>query len=185
MLRILARNWWLLLLRGIVAIIFGLLALAWPAITLQVLVILFGAYVLVDGFFTVITVLIEKAHREVLLLEGVAGIIVGVLTFIWPNITALVLLYLIAAWAFITGVFEIIAAVRLRKDIEGEWLLGLGGILSVIFGVLLAIRPTSGALAVIWIIGAYAVLFGILLIILSLKLRGWKKSFEQIQTSLT
>ena len=105
------------------------------------------------------------------LLQGIAGIIVGIMAFVWPGITALVLLYIIAAWAIVTGICEIVAAVQLRKEIEGEWLLGLGGIASVVFSVLLVAFPGAGALAVVWIIGAYSILFGILLLTLAFRLR--------------
>ena len=180
MLNLLARNWWLLALRGLLALIFGLLALIWPAITLRVLVILFGAYALVDGLFRVITALKDSRKRwGILLLEGVLGIALGILAFIWPDITALALLYLIAAWALVTGILEIMAAVWLRKELKGEWLLGLAGLASVVFGLLLVIWPGSGVLAIVWLIGAYAVVFGVLLIALAFRLRSWGKSLER------
>ena len=163
------------MLRGLVALLFGVLTFVWPGISLTALVFLFGAYAFVDGLFAVAAALRSPEgykHWWALLVEGVFGVIAGVLAFAWPGITALVLLYLIAAWAVVTGVFEIAAAIRLRKYITGEWLLALGGALSVLFGVLLAAWPAAGALAVLWLIGAYAVLFGVLLIALGLKLRG-------------
>jgi len=180
MLNLLARNWWLLALRGLLALIFGLLALIWPAITLRVLVILFGAYALVDGLFRVITALKDSRKRwGILLLEGVLGIALGILAFIWPDITALALLYLIAAWALVTGILEIMAAVWLRKELKGEWLLGLAGLASVVFGLLLVIWPGSGVLAIVWLIGAYTIVFGVLLIALAFRLRSWGKSLER------
>jgi uncharacterized membrane protein HdeD (DUF308 family) len=109
-----------------------------------------------------------------MILAGVAGIITGVLTFLWPGLTALVLLYFIAGWAIVTGIFEVAAAIRLRKEIEGEWLLIIGGIASVLFGVLLVINPGAGALASVWIIGSYALIFGILMIVLAFRLRSWR-----------
>lgn len=173
MLDVLARNWWAVVLRGVFAVIFGLLALIWPGATLFVLIMLFGAYALVDGVFALIAAFrVAGGDRWPLLLEGVVGILIGLLTFFWPGVTALVLLSFIAAWAIITGIFEIVAAIRLRREIEGEWALGLAGVASLIFGVLLILFPGAGALSLIWLIGAYAIVFGILLILLGLRLRG-------------
>lgn len=175
MLAILARNWWVFLLRGVAAVIFGILAIVWPLLTLQVLILPFGAYALVDGVFTVMAGIAAHEHNQrwwVLLLHGMAGIIVGVITFFWPGLTALVLLYFIAAWAIITGVTEIVAAIQLRRIIENEWLMILTGIASLIFGLILFIFPGAGALSLVWLIGVYSIIFGLLLIFLSLRLRG-------------
>lgn len=174
---ILAHNWWTLLLRGLLAVSFGILTFIYPGLTLIVLAMLFGAYALIDGIFAIIAAVSApkgQARWWVTLIEGIVGIVVGVLTFIWPGITALGLLYLIAAWAIVTGAFEIAAAIRLRKQITGEWLLILSGIASVLFGVLLAAKPGPGALAVAWLIGAYAIVFGVLFIVLSFRLRSWR-----------
>jgi uncharacterized membrane protein HdeD (DUF308 family) len=175
MLATLSRYWWVLALRGVVAIIFGVLAVIWPALTLFTLVLLFGAYAFVDGIFAVVAGITSRERDQrwwATVLEGVAGIIFGVLTFVWPGMTALVLLYFIAAWAFVTGILEIVAAVQLRKVITNEWMLILGGIVSIIFGVLLALFPGAGALGLTWMIGIYAIIFGILFIILAFRLRG-------------
>jgi uncharacterized membrane protein HdeD (DUF308 family) len=175
MMAALARNWWLLALRGLFAVVFGLLAFALPGVTLAALVILFGAYALVDGIFALIAAVREaEAHERwwLLVLEGIAGIAAGLITFMWPGITALVLLFLIAWWAVITGIFEIAAAIRLRKEITGEWALALGGVASVVFGLILLFRPGVGALAVIWLIGFYALVFGLLMLMLAFRLRG-------------
>ncbi len=175
MMQVLARNWWALALRGLFAILFGVAAFAWPGLTLAALVILFGAYALVDGVFALIAaVRAAEAHARwwLFVLEGLAGIIVGIITFVWPGITALVLLYLIAWWALITGVFEIAAAIRLRKEISREWTLVLGGLASIIFGLLLLYHPGAGALAVVWLIGLYALVFGVLFLMLGFRLRG-------------
>ena len=157
------------------AILFGIGAFLWPGITLSVLVLMFGAYALVDGIFAIIAGFSARGEQErwwMMILVGISGIITGILTFMWPGITALVLLYFIAVWAMLSGIFEIAAAVRLRKEIEGEWLLILAGISSVIFGALLVVMPGAGALAGSWTIGSYALLFGILLLVLALRLRG-------------
>jgi uncharacterized membrane protein HdeD (DUF308 family) len=181
MLAQLARNWWILVLRGITAVIFGCLAFVWPSITLTVLVLFFGAYALVDGVFAIAAALSGRGGHErwwMLLLEGITGVAVGILTFLWPAITEVVLLFLIAAWALVTGFIEIIAAIRLRKEMTGEWLLFLSGVASVIFGVLLFASPGTGALAVVWVIGVYALLFGVLLIGLGFRLRAWQQKGE-------
>ena len=177
---VLARNWWALALRGVAAVLFGIMAFAWPGMTLGVLVLLYGAYALVDGVLAIIAAVAGRTSGMpwwALLLEGVLGITVGILTFAWPGITALVLLYLIAAWAVATGVFEVVAAIRLRREIRGEWLLALSGVISVLFGIALVINPVGGALAVVWLIGAYAIAFGVLLIALGFRLRGAAKKF--------
>jgi uncharacterized membrane protein HdeD (DUF308 family) len=138
--------------------------------------------VLLDGVFTLVTAFKDRAEYEhwwMLLLEGIAGTLAGVLTFVWTGITTLVLLYLIAAWALITGLLEIMAAIRLRKEIEGEWLLVLSGILSLLFGLILVVRPGAGALAVVWLIAFYAVAFGVLLIVLAFRLRSWHKTVQR------
>lgn len=175
MLIVFTSSWWALALRGIAAILFGVLAFAWPHLTLAVLVFLFGAYALVDGVFAIFAGI--KSHGTfkrwwVLLLEGILDVIIGVLAFALPSITALALLILIGAWAIVTGIFEIGAAIQLRKYVAGEWLLALAGAASVLFGVALLINPGVGALAVVWLIGAYAIVFGVLLVALGLKLRS-------------
>lgn len=183
MLTVYTGSWWALLLRGIVAIVFGLLAFIWPRITLTALVFLWGAYAFVDGAFAIAAGV--KSYGEyrrwwVLLIEGILGVIAGVLAFVIPGITALVLLLLIGAWAIVTGAFEIGAAIQMRKYIKGEWLLILAGIASVLFGVLLFFNPSAGALAVVWLIGAYAIVFGVILVALSLRLHGLMRSHDQM-----
>lgn len=165
-----ARNWWTLALRGLFAVLFGIAAFVWPALTLAALVILFGAYALVDGLFALIGGI--QTRSWFFIIEGIVGIIAGILIFIWPGITALLLLTFIAGWAIITGIIEIIGAIRLRQVIANEWLLILGGVLSVLFDIILIAQPGAGALAVIWVIGAYALIFGITLIALAFRLRG-------------
>jgi uncharacterized membrane protein HdeD (DUF308 family) len=172
----------MILLRGILAILFGIAAFIWPGLTIEVLVLLFGAYALLDGIFAVIVGIQQYGETKrwwAVLLEGIAGIVLGVLTLFWPGTTATVLLAFIAAWAIVTGVFEIAAAVWLRKVIEGEWTLILAGAVSVLFGVLLVLQPTAGAVAIIWLIGAYAIVFGVLLSILALQLRNLEHTIDR------
>jgi uncharacterized membrane protein HdeD (DUF308 family) len=169
----LARNWWLILLRGVLSIAFGVLAFVWPGITLFTLVILYGAFAFVDGVVSLVAAVRggTPAPRWWLALVGVFGIAAGLLTLFWPQITALVLLLFIAAWAIVTGILEIVGAIRLRHEIEGEWWLIASGVLSVTFGVLLVLWPGAGALAMVLVIGSFAILLGILLIGFALRLR--------------
>jgi uncharacterized membrane protein HdeD (DUF308 family) len=172
----LVSNWWAVVLRGVVAILFAVLAFAWPGPTLAVLVYLFGAYALVDGVFAVATAVSGHPDGQsawALAVEGVVGIGIGVATFFWPAITAVALLYLIAFWAVATGVLEIIAAFSLRKHVPGEWVLALSGVLSIVFGFALLFFPIGEALlTVVWLIGAYALAFGVLLVVLGFQLRN-------------
>lgn len=176
---LLARNWWSLVIRGIAGILFGVVTFVWPGITLTALVLLFGAYSLIDGAVSIVgAVRAAESHERwgALLFAGCTGIAAAIVTVAWPAITALVLVYIIAAWAVITGVFEIIAAVRLRNHIKGEWLLALGGIASLVFGILIMIAPVAGALVIALWVGAYALVFGVLLIALGIRLRTWGRS---------
>src|SRR5436305_388602 len=165
----LASNWWTLTIRGIVAILFGIFTFFWPVITLTVLALLFGAYALVDGIFAIVAA-IRGGYREerwwMLLIEGIVGIAAAAVTFMWPGITVIALVLVVAAWAMITGALEFVAAIRLRKYITGEWLLALAGIASVIFGLLLMLWPFTGAIVVAWWIGAYALAFGAIMVAL-------------------
>jgi uncharacterized membrane protein HdeD (DUF308 family) len=174
---VLSRNWWAIALRGVAAIVFGLLTFVVPGITLAALVVLFGAFAIVDGVLTLAAVARGEGGgsdqpRWVLALEGLVGIAAGLVAFVWPGLTALALVYVIAAWAILTGVLAIVAAVRLRRHIDNEWWLGLSGALSVAFGVLLMAAPGAGALALVFWIGAYAVVFGALLVALAFRLRS-------------
>jgi len=171
---LLAKVWWALALRGVAGILFGILAFVMPALTLAVLVLLFGAYALVDGIFNVVASLSGRSGARpwwALLLAGLVGIGAGLLTFFMPGLTALALAYLIGIWAIIIGVLEIISAVRLRKVITNEWWLGLSGVLAIVFGVLLTLAPGPGALAMVIWIGAYAFVYGVFLVLLGLRLR--------------
>jgi uncharacterized membrane protein HdeD (DUF308 family) len=175
----LVRNWWVVLLRGIAAVLFGLVSFFLPEASFAALVLVFGAYALADGVLTIISAIRHRGDIDrwwVVFLQGLVGVAVGVATLIWPGITALALLYVIAAWALVTGVLEIAAAIRLRKVITGEWLLILLGVASIAFGVLLALFPVAGALALTIWIGAFALASGALLIAFALRLRSWRKS---------
>jgi len=169
-----ARHWWLVALRGVVAILFGLLAWFWPGMTILVLVIMWGAYALADGILSLITAWRWRDSGKplwTLVLVGLAGIAAGVFTFISPGITAIVLLTLIAIWAIVIGVLQIVTAIRIRREIDNEWLLGLAGLASLIFGVAMLVRPGAGAIAVVWIIGLYSIFFGAILLALSFRLK--------------
>jgi uncharacterized membrane protein HdeD (DUF308 family) len=185
---VLARNWWMLALRGLAALIFGLLTLFNPTITLGVLILFFGAYALVYGAFTIFAALANRRGERywvALLAGGILSILIGALTFLRPGVTAIVLLYFIAAWAIVVGLSEIVAGIRLRKVITGEWLLVLSGVLSVAFGLALIVFPGAGALAVTLWIGAYATALGILLIALAFRLWGWHRKHGAYQTLRT
>lgn len=180
----LVRNWWVPLVRGLLAILFGVLAFLWPGLTLSVLVIFFGAYALVDGVFAIVSAIRYRDRLErwwLWLIEGLLGVVVGVLTFLWPGLTAFVLLAFIAAWAIVTGTLEIVAAVELRKVIRGEWVLALSGALSIAFGVLLFVWPGPGLLSLAWLIGLYAVLFGIAFVALAFRLRRLGKDRRAVK----
>lgn len=171
---LLTRNWWAFLLRGIFAVLFGLIAIFMPVAAFLSLVFVFGAFALVDGIFTIVSAFTSNAKSENwwwLIFEGLFGILIGVLTIVQPEAMSEAWLLLIGAWAIVTGVLEIITAIRLRKEITGEFWLILGGLFSIAFGILIAASPMAGAFAVGFIIGIYALMFGIVLIMLALRLR--------------
>ena len=171
---VLAKYWWAMAWRGVAGIIFGILAFVMPVLTLAVLVLMFGAYALVDGILNVIAVLSGRSGARpwwALLVAGLAGIAAGLVTFFMPGLTALALTYVIAVWALAVGALEIIAAIRLRKVITNEWWLALSGALAVVFGGVLMLAPGAGALAVVLWIGAYAFVYGVFLVLLGFRLR--------------
>ena len=174
MLDALARNWWLILLRGICAVIFGVLTFVWPGITLLTLIAFYGAFALIDGALAIWAAITggEMASRWWLLIVGLLGVAAGLITLMMPGVTALVLLFFIAFWAIATGVMQIVGAIRLRKEIDNEWMLIAGGALSILFGLILLVQPGAGALGLLFVIGAYAVIYGVILIAFSLKLRA-------------
>lgn len=178
---LLTRNWWAVALRGAVAIVFGILMLVWPGISLLALVVTFGAYALIDGIFSIVAaVRAARGHESwgTLLLIGITGVLAAVVTWFWPGITALALTFVIGAWAIITGVLAIIAAIELRREIHGEFWLGLSGALAVLFGILVFASPAAGALAIVWLIGIFAILYGASLLALSFRLRTFSRRRE-------
>ena len=181
----LARNWWSLALRGVLAILFGIVAWVWPEITLTSLVLLFGAYLLVDGVVNIVAAVRGRTAepRWFPVVMGIAEIIIGLVTLLWPGVTAIALVYLIAAWAVTMGAFAIFAAIALRRDIHGEWVLAVSGILSILFGLIIGILPGAGAIALIWLIGTFAIVDGILLLILAFRLRNWTPLGEDLRSA--
>jgi uncharacterized membrane protein HdeD (DUF308 family) len=171
-----AVNWWALAIRGLAGVLFGVIALLMPGVTLAALTMLFGAWALIDGIISLVAALrAGRMHRAwwAFLLEGIAGLLAAAATFTWPALTLIVLLYVIAAWAIVTGIFEIIAAIEFRRVIRREWMLALAGIASIAFGVLLFVAPGPGAVVIAWWIGVYAVVFGLLLLAFSFRVRHW------------
>jgi uncharacterized membrane protein HdeD (DUF308 family) len=175
MVHVLARNWWALLIRGIAAVIFGILAFAWPGATLFAICILFGAYAFVDGVFAIVAaVRAAQAHERwwPFVLEGIVGLAIAAITFYDVRITFVALFFTVAVWAFITGILEIAAGIQLRKSIANEFLLILAGLASIVFAILMFWHPIAATLAIVWIIATYAIIFGIIIIALAFRLRG-------------
>ena len=171
----LARWWWTFIIRGIAGIAFGVLAFVSPVWSLAVLVALFGVWALVDGVTGVVTGLRSRGRDRswwLSILEGIVGIIAGVFALVFPIPAAGALVFIIAAWAIISGIFQIVAAIRLREQIQGEFWLGLAGVGSILFGVVLYLFPTAGALSLVWLIGGFAIVLGAFLLVLGWRLRG-------------
>jgi uncharacterized membrane protein HdeD (DUF308 family) len=173
MLDVLTQKWWAVVLRGIVAIVFGIVALAFPGVTLVSLALVFGAYAFISGVFAIVSAFGSRGRDAVwYVLDGILGIAVGLATFFFPGIAAQTLVLLIGLWAILTGIFEVVAGFEL--PIKRDWLLVIAGIVSIIFGVLVFVYPLSGALAVTWLIGIYALVFGITMIAFGIRLRGMR-----------
>lgn len=176
--QILSRTWWVLLLRGLFAILFGVVAWAMPEASVAILLVIFGVYVLADGVIGVIAAVSGRKEREhwwALLVWALLGVVVGVLTLINPALTAIALMFYIAIWAIGTGILQVILALRLRKEIHGEWLLIVGGLLSVALGIFLMAQPMMGAIALLWVIATYAIIFGVVFVVLAFKARAFGK----------
>ena len=181
MIRVISKYWWVFTLRGLIAIAFGLAALLWPALTLGVMVLLFGLFALFEGGLTIVTSFGKGDEKGgwTLLSEGVAGLLVGVIvllgsslgSILWPRVAAVMVVFYIAGWAILAGLFKIITAIRIRREMKGEWMLGLNGLISILVGLILILRPGAGVLAVAWLIGIYAIFVGILLFLLGLEIQ--------------
>ena len=188
MIRAVSKYWWVFTLRGLIAIAFGLAALLWPALTLGVMVLLFGLFALFEGGLTIVTSLKKGDEKGgwTLLLEGLAGLLVCVIVLLgtsigamlWPRVAAVMLVFYIAGWAILAGLFKILTAFRIRKEIKGEWMLGISGLISILVGLILIFRPEAGVLAVAWLIGIFAIILGIFQLLLGLKFRGMGSSFK-------
>lgn len=175
MLRLLSKYWWLLVLRGVLAVIFGIAAFVLPGVTIAVLVLCFGVFSFVDGIFSLSgawSTRRDHAGWWLTLLQGIAGIAIGVLTYLNPALTAAVLLIYIVAWSFVTGILQVAAGIALRREIKGELWVILSGVFSILFAAFILWRPGAGALALIWAIGSWAIIWGVLLAIAGFRLRG-------------
>ncbi len=183
MLHLLASKWWMFLLRGLCAILFGVVAISWPGAVLLTIALFWGVYALLDGATAVAAAVSPKGEERPswpLLMVGVLGLLAGVLTLLWPGLTALLMLYVVAVWAVLRGVFEIAAAVRLRREIDNEWLLGLSGAASVLFGLLVMFQPDAGAAVVVWLLAGFAIAFGIFNIALAFRLKGLRDRVGEV-----
>ena len=177
--RAIRRNWWMLAVRGVLAIIFGLIALFAPGIALLAFVYVFGVYALIDGIMALYIAIRERdslSRWAWVLFEGLLSIIAGIVAFVYPGLTALVLLYIVAIWAVVTGIMEIVTAIAIRGFAAREWALGLAGILSIIFGIVLFIFPGAGLLSILWLVGIYGIVFGVLFIVRAFQMRSWASS---------
>jgi uncharacterized membrane protein HdeD (DUF308 family) len=170
--RTMSEHWWVLLLRGLLAILFGILAFAWPGLTVVILVTIWGIYALIDGIFGVVAGIRGKWTSLVIL--GLLGIAAGVVALLWPGLTAVSLLWVLAIWIIVAGAMQISAAIRLRKEVQGEWMWIASGVLMVGLGLLFFLRPGAGILSVTWLLGSLATVWGILLVMLAFKLKGLK-----------
>jgi uncharacterized membrane protein HdeD (DUF308 family) len=175
----LAGNWWALLLRGVAAVLFGLVALSWPELTLFVLIVLFGVYALADGVLAVLGgIRGSEGRRWLLMAEGMLSSLAGLAVLFWPGMTAQVLLYVISAWAILTGLLKVGMAIAFRRQIENEWLMASSGVLSLVFGIVLGVFPIVGLLSLVWLVGIYALILGAALVVLGFRARGYRPANE-------
>jgi len=176
---LIAYNWWALALRGVLGILIGITTLVWPGLALTSLILIFGAYAVFDGVFNLAGAW-QRAHEHrpwgIMVLEGLLSVAIGLITLAWPAMAAFAFATMLAAWAVLTGILEIAAAIRLRQQITGEWLLGLAGVASVLFGVVIFAAPLLGALVIAAWFGMYALIFGVLTTVLALRLRAWRNA---------
>jgi uncharacterized membrane protein HdeD (DUF308 family) len=173
------RNWWMVALRGVLALLFGLVALFFPRIALLAFIYVFAAYAIIDGLVAITVAIRERGSLSRwgwVLAEGILSVAAGVVAAVYPGLTALVLLYVVAAWAILTGIAELVTAFSIREQASREWALGAAGVLSIVFGILLFISPRAGILALLWVVGLYAILFGILFLVRAFQLRSWASS---------
>ena len=181
MLRRMLDSWWTVVLRGVLALLIGVATLIWPDLTLAVLIILFGVYALIDGLLSWVELLARRPNprpRWVRFLSGLLGVVAGLIALFWPGITSLALLWLIATWAILRGILEITVAVTLRRHLQNTWLLILAGVLSVILGVIYFIFPGAGILSLVWMLGAYLILVGIVLLARGFTLRSVRRRLD-------
>jgi len=186
MLSLVARDWWVYAVRGVAAILFGILALVWPGPTLAVLVLLFGAYALIDGITLLVALargdILARRHAWTVGLMGVLGIVASIVTILWPGVTALTLLYLVAIWVIAMGILQIAAAIEFRREIHGEIWMAFGGVLSIVVGSLLVAFPGAGLLSLVWLVGFWAVVFGTSSLGLSFRLHGIDRDLNKLPT---
>jgi uncharacterized membrane protein HdeD (DUF308 family) len=173
--QVVLQNWWMMALRGVLAIIFGLVALFFPGIALLAFITVFAVYAIIDGIIAVVEAIRERATANRwwwVLIEGILSILAGIFAIVYPGVTALVLLYIVAAWAILTGIMEIVTAVTLREYLSREWALIIAGALSIVFGIILFVRPGLGLLSILWLVGVYSIIFGVLFIVRAFQFRS-------------
>lgn len=179
MIIMISRKWWTWILRGVLAVLAGVVALIWPNISIQAILILLGIYLIADGLLTAAVSILHRrqaANWWFFLAEGVMGLVIGFFALVFPHIMAVAVVYLVAFWALVTGILEILAAVQLRRQMAGEWLLLLAGILSLIIGIVFIVLPHAGIVLIVWLLAFYLILFGVLMTVLGIRMRSYRKN---------